>query len=223
MGSSKTKPVDRAVPLLRKPKQTDAMKVATTTATVTAMQGSSLWNSNPALQASANAWSAASTAISTNAALIADLRSKLAVALADQRSNRRNWTDALKHTLATVSTLTQGSSDAVHGLGFDVRTHITPGSSTTTPAGLAALPSKVVGEAIIHWVRGGAKHGFLVQHATDVANAATFSAVIACTKTKFKLDGLASGSTVHFRVAAIDPSVPVGQSPWSDWVAAQAR
>jgi len=224
MSSNKTKPVDRAIPVLRKPKNAnDAALVAATEATAAAMQGSCLWNSNPALQASANAWTAAATAITGNGATIADLRKKLAIATANQRGLRRNWVDALKHTLASVSVVTQGSADQVHELGFDVRTHTTPGGLTPTPVGLAARQSKVVGEAIVYWDRGSARHGFLVQHATDVANAATISLPIACTKTKFKLSGLASGSTVHFRIAAIDPASPQGQSAWTDWVPAQAR
>ena len=220
---NKAKPVDRAVPVMRKPKRSDAMKVAAASTTVTAMQGSSLWNSNPALQASANAWNAAATTLGSNATVIADLRSKLATALAAQRGYRRDWTDALKHVLASAAVVTQGSADQVHELGLDVRTHATPGGLVPAPTGLAALPTKVVGEVVVGWDLGSAKHGFIVQHATDVANATTISDSIPCTKRKFKLSGLASGNMVHVRVAAIDPASSSGQSPWSDWVAAQAH
>jgi hypothetical protein len=41
------------------------------------------------------------------------------------------------------------------------------------------------------------------------------SAVIACTKSKFILTGAVPGSSVSFRVAAIDPSSPTSQTAWS--------
>src|ERR1700722_18495694 len=52
----------------------------------------------------------------------------------------------------------------------------------------------------------------------------TSSPPAACTRTKYTLGGLApSGSSVFFRVAAIDPLAVTGQSPWSAWVAATVR
>ena len=44
------------------------------------------------------------------------------------------------------------------------------------PANLTGLPGIAVGDARISWALGLARHGFLVQHATDVANPATYSA-----------------------------------------------
>jgi hypothetical protein len=217
MSSKKAKPVDRAVPLMRKPRKTDAQKVATTTTTVNAMQGTPLWNANPALQASANDWSTKSGAIGSNAALIEDLKSKLAKAQANQRTLRRDWEDSLKHVLANVATVTQGSADQVHELGFDVRTHATPGGLLPAPTGFAMAHTKVPGEVVVKWEMGDAKHGFIVQRAPDVANPATISAPIPCTRAKYTLKGVTAGS-MHLRVAAIDPASELGQSPWSDWV-----
>jgi hypothetical protein len=34
---------------------------------------------------------------------------------------------------------------------------------------------------------------------------------------------LPAASVVSFRVAAIDPAAPTGQSPWSAWVAGSVR
>jgi hypothetical protein len=92
------------------------------------------------------------------------------------------------------------------------------------PEGLATSPGANAGQAAVKWERGQARHGFLVQHATDVANPATFSQPTACTKITFTLSGLApSGSSVFFRVAAVDPHAPTGQSPWSGWVSATVK
>ena len=218
----KAKPVDRAVPTLKKSKKTDGAKVSTTKATTTSMKASSLWSSNPSLQAAANAWDAAADAIDQKRIKIDDLKGQLAAAQADQRGNRRTWTDSMKHVLASVALVTQGSADQVHDLGFDVRVTTTSGP-LAVPAGLTAMPTTVVGEVSVKWELGFARHGFIVQHATDVANPATYSLPVPSTKSKFKLEGLTSNSVVHVRVAAIDPASPSGQSPYCDWVIATAH
>jgi len=225
MGSNvpNAKRVDRAVPVIRRAKHSDVAKVATTRAMHTGMQGSALWTANPALQAAATTWSAAADVLDANAKVIVDLRGKLAAAMATQRAGRRNWTDATKHILANVAMVTQGSADQVNDLGFDVLTQSKRGTLQGAPTGIISGSSKVPGEAIVKWDRGGAKHGFLVQHATNSADPATISPAIPCTKTTFKLQGLTTASTVQVRVAAIDPASPTGHSPWSEWITATAR
>ena len=222
MSSKKVKPVDRAVPVMRKPRLTDSAKVECTNTTVTSMQGSPLWNANPALQAAASTWTTKSGALGSNAAVIADLKSKLAIAQASQRTLRRDWEDGLKHVITNVTMVTEGSADLVHELGFDVRTHVTPSGLLPAPTGFAMVHGKVPGELVAKWNRGNARHGFILQRATDVANPATISAAIPCTAPKHTLKGLASGTSVHVRVAAIDPASELGQSPWSDWVGGTA-
>jgi hypothetical protein len=84
-------------------------------------------------------------------------------------------------------------------------------------------PGKGLGEAVFAWKRGSARHGFIVQHATDVANPATISGNIPCTRAKYTLKGGQPLMLVHFRVAAVDPTVEGGHGPFSDWVAGMAR
>jgi hypothetical protein len=218
----KVKPVDRATPTIRKPKGTDPTKVSVTRSTTTAMQASPSWNQAPAVQTASKAWNSAADAIEGNAKVVADLRSKLAAAEAAQRGLRRDWNDALKQMLATVAIFCQGSADQVHAFGFDVLTHAGLGL-LATPGNLATKPGTVIGEAVFSWARGSARHGFLVQHATDVNNAQTVSAAVPCTRSKYTLTGAPTSSVVHFRVAAIDPAAPTGQTPWSDWVAGTVR
>jgi hypothetical protein len=76
---------------------------------------------------------------------------------------------------------------------------------------------------VVAWQRGNVRNGFLVQYAVDVADPATYSATIPCSKTKFKIAGERSSTIVHFRVAAIDTTSPTGMSPWSDWVGCTVR
>jgi hypothetical protein len=46
---------------------------------------------------------------------------------------------------------------------------------------------------------------------------------MACTQAKLVLGGLPSNASVSVRVAAIDPTAPNHQSPWSAWVLGNAR
>ena len=223
MSKKKGKPVDpRAVPTIRKPVGTDATKVAVTRSTSTAMKGSSLWQGSPALQAAVTTWNAAADAMETTAKASHDLRAQLAVLAASQQGHRRDWNVAKKRVISESEVATQGSADQVRALGLDVVTRGSTGQ-LAAPSGLSTALGKAAGEADLAWHRDRAGHGFIVQHATDVANQATYSANTPCTKTKFTLKGAQSQSVVHFRVAAIDPSSATGQSPWSEWVAGTVR
>jgi hypothetical protein len=217
------KPVERATPFIGKVKNTDAAKVSVTSSTTASMKASPSWATAPAaVQTSTTGWSTTADALGANAALIVQLRDQLATAVAKQRSLRVKWGDATRQVLGNIAVWCDGSTDMVHGLGLQVVTHqslgpLAPPSALTTALG--SLP----GEATVKWARGVTRHGFLVQHATDVANQATYSVPVACTKSKYTLTGAASLSVVHFRVAAIDPSSSTGQSAWSDWIAATVR
>jgi hypothetical protein len=46
----------------------------------------------------------------------------------------------------------------------------------------------------------------------------TFSAAVHSTAVKFHLLGQAAGTTVYFRVAALDKKLPGGQTEWTTWV-----
>jgi hypothetical protein len=219
--TQKAKPVDQAKPVIRKDKRTDVAKVTVTRSITTVMKAAPQWNA-PAIQTAQAAWNVAADAIEQNTKVISDLRGKLAAAEATQRANRHAWTVATRQMVSAVEVTCQGSPDAVHALGFDVQSHVSPGSQPA-PSGVAAQPGTVGGEAVVSWQRGSARRGFLVQHATDVANPATMSPAIVSGKTKYTLEGAPSRSTVCFRVAAIDLNAPTGASPWSDWVTTTVR
>jgi hypothetical protein len=222
MSKTKAKPVDRAMPTIRKPKSSDVTKVATTRSTTTAMKGSSLWGGSPELQAANTAWNSAADSLESNAKAISNLRSQLATLEASQRTLRVGWTAATKRMMGIATVVCQGSADNVHALGLDVFAHV-PIGALATPTGLTGKPGSLPGQALLAWHRGVAKHGFLVQHATDVANQATWSVLIASTRAKYTFDGGQPQSTLHFRVASIDPTSSTGTSPWTDWVAVTLR
>jgi len=223
MVTNGSKPIDRAMPVLRMPRGTDAERVESARASAKAMQQSSLWNANPSLQAVVQAWTGTSDALDANAKAMGDLRKQLALLGASNRQLRHDWNVGLKHTLAAAAVVSKGSANLVHELGLAVVTRGVSGGLLPAPAAPTTALGKAVGEAVLSWERGGVKHGFIVQHAVNIADPATFSVPAACTRTKTALKGLVSGSLVHVRIAAIDPASESGQSPWSDWVGATAR
>lgn len=220
---NKPKPVDRAEPVLKKRTPTDATKVDVTHATTASMAKSPLWASASDVQNAAKVWDQAADDIDDNAKVIADLRDQLGAAEGKQESLRRNWRACRRQVLSTVSLVCAGSADKVKGFSFDVVTR-TMASLLDAVEGLSTSPGPEVGEATAMWLRGLARNGFVVQHATDAGNPATHSAPIPCTKLKYTLGGASpSGSSVYFRVAAVDPLAPTGQSPWSAWVSATVK
>ena len=220
---STAKPVDQAEPTLKQATRTDAQKVNVAHATTTSMAQSPLWGGAGDVQSAAKAWSQSADDLDGNAKVIANIKLQLAAAEAKQLTLRRNWRVCKRHVLSTVSIVCAGSADAVKGFSFAVITR-TPASLLAAVEGITSSQGAATGEATIEWPKGLARNGFLVQHATNAADATTYSAPIACTKTRYTLAGASpSGSSVSFRVAAVDPLAPSGQSPWSVWVAATVR
>jgi hypothetical protein len=217
--AKKAKPVDRAIPCIRKPKVTDAQKVGVTRQITSVMRAAPQWNASPDLQAAADAWNTAANNIESNAAAVKEARSRLAALEAAQAAYRQDWLIATGKITATVAVVAERSADQVRALGFDVVTRVTP-ALLPAPTGIVALPAATIGEAAIGWQKGTSRHGYMVQRASDPANPASYVAPVPCTKTKFRMEGEGSNAVVSFRVAAIDPKSPTGTSPWSDWVAA---
>jgi hypothetical protein len=215
-------PVDHAVATIKKPVGTDALKVSTTHTLGQAMSQSPDWAAATDVQTAVKVWTGSADAIDANAKVIDGLRAQLKAAEGKQPALRRDWLAAKRQVLSTVTVFCGGSADKVKGFTLDVTTRARIGL-LDAPIDLAVSPGKVPGEVVAAWAKGIAKHGFLVQHATDPTNAATISTPTPSTKVKLTLDGLAPNASVSFRVAAIDPASPTGQTPWSAWVLGNAR
>jgi hypothetical protein len=219
----KAAPVDRASPTIRRPTTTDATRVVVTRDVTSAAQKNPGWQNATDLQAAAKAWNQAANDIEANATVVTAARTTLRVAEAKQLGLRRTWRAAKKQVLSTADVLCAGSADDLKAYGFDVLTRAALGLPIAVPGNLSTTPGTALGDAVVKWPRGDARHGFVVQHASDVANAATYSLPFPCTKCSFTLSGLTSGSVTHFRVAAIDPSSATGTTAWSGWVSGTAR
>jgi len=164
----------------------------------------------------------AADGIEAKAAIVASLRAQLVTAEGDLTLLRRDWAIAYGHLVSTVKVFAGGSADIVTSLGFQVVTR-SPSDFLTAPAGLTVKTGKDHGTVTALWKKGLATHGFVLQHATDPANATTYSAPQPSTRSRHTLGGLPSGSNVYVRVAAVDPKTESDLSPWSDWASAIAR
>jgi hypothetical protein len=222
MSKSKKPPIDRAVATIRQPSGTDALKASCTATVTQAMKASPNWAAATDVQTAVAVWTKDAAALAANATTIANLRAQLATAESLQLTLRRDWASSRQQVISTVTVFCGGSADKVKGFNLDVVTHARLGA-LAVPADLNVNPGKVLGEVLATWTRGLAKHGFVAQHATDPSTAATISVPFVVTKVSFKLEGMTSGASVSFRVAAIDPTSPTGQTGWTPWVVGNAR
>jgi hypothetical protein len=222
MKKAKKAPVDHAVATIKTSTGTDALKVSVTDTLAAAMAKSPNWAAATDVQTAVKGWTTNASALDANAQIVTGLHAQFLTAVAKQRELRRDWVAGKKHVTSTVTVFCGGSADMVKSFNLDVITHGRLGL-LVAPTGLAVNPGAAAGEVEVKWTKGVAIHGFVVQHATDPANATTVSASIPTTKPKLVLTGLASNASVSFRVAAIDPASPTGQSPWSAWVLGNAR
>jgi hypothetical protein len=221
--SKKAKAMDRAKPTIHAVTHTDAEKVSVARTATAAAKNGPAWATAPDLQAAAKLWSKVSDDMEANATVISGLRSQLAAAEGKQLSLRRSWGAARRQVLSTVDVLCAGSADDVKANGFDALTRTNSGAPIAPPDTVHTEPGKAPGSVKVSWLKGSGRHGFVLQHATDVSNTATYSALIPVTGTKYTLQGAISGSVVHFRVAAIDPSEAAGCTAFSAWASGTAR
>jgi len=218
-------PVVRVRPSIGKPRSTSAQIVDTTHTSVAAMKASSSWANAADVQAAAAKWSTAADDIAANAALIAQLKDQLKAAVGKQRPLRHVWSVCAKQVLTSVDAYCANSPVMIESFGL-VAVSITAHALLGVPTDIATSPGPLPGQSRLTWARGLAIHGFLVQHTTDAGNPAMISPSIPCSKVKFTLSpqpALPSGTSVYFRVAAIDPHAAAGMGPWSGWVAGTIR
>ena len=218
----KVKAADHARARFTEPMGTDALKVTGARAAVTAIKASTNYGAATDVQAATVAWDTETTNLDTGLKLVADLEKKLAVARGDLLATQRRWGLRRAATLSAIDTFCDGSKDKVLSFAAvvaGISGHVAP----SVPVGLQNWRSKTPGVAGVEWhLTPKNRAGFMVQHCTNPADPATWSAPIACTKRSFRLADQTPGATIQFRVLALDPTLPTGQTGWTAWVAAPA-
>jgi hypothetical protein len=220
--ATKPKRANSARPTVRTPVKSDADRVAVSHALSVSMQASPSWAQAVDVHPALTRVSKGADDLLANTKLITELKSQLQDAEAKQRVLRRDWGMSMRSLQSTVEVFAAGNADLVKSLGFEVLNraqHVV----VTAPIDLSVRMGKNVGEVIAAWKRGQARSGFVVQHATDPHNTATYSANLPSTKSTCTLSGFPSGTVVHVRVAAVDPAAQLTTNLWSDWASGTAR
>jgi hypothetical protein len=212
------KVADLAVPILTEGSETPTDKVSAAIVHITAIKSSPEWATAPEVQTATAAWETVNTKLDENNTLIADLESQLKKARTSQLAEVRRWEVRKRGLLTAVNAVCDGSKDRVNAFGLGVQQR-TSQPQAGVPEGLRARRSKTVGKATAVWNSRPGHYGFMVQYATNPADAATYSPPIVVSRAKFELARQVPGSKVYVRVLALDPSLPTGQTEFTSWVA----
>jgi hypothetical protein len=190
---------------------TDADALAKAQTAATACAGTALADPTPPeVTALATACAELDAAMADRAAAEQTLKAAVVV----QGQKREALEPAYSALGSKVQALSDGDAAFINAHGFDVVGAKTPVGPLAAPENLQATMSDHSGEVDLMWepVRGAKT--YIVQKCADPMTEANWQQVDLCTKSKFTVTGLVSGTKYWFRVAAkgSDP----GLSPWSD-------
>jgi hypothetical protein len=156
--------------------------------------------------------------VDTSVQSIASLEKQIGVARTNQLANLRRWALQRQAVLSAINVFCDGSKDTMLTFGVEVAT-ATIHHPASIPVGITARKGKVSRQVAWQWLLTPKnRYGFMVQHATNVADATTYSQPMSCSKRSFKLLLQTPGTAISLRVMGLDPSLPTGQTDWSPWV-----
>jgi len=211
-------PVDRATPHLTEPTRTPEEMVTAGNEAIPNILASTNIGVATDVKNNATAWATANAALDANNKAKAKARADLAAAEIAEPPLVRRWFARRDATLTSINVFGDGSKQVVQtfNVGVEERSAL---PLATTPANLRPMKEKKPTLAGVRWNPTVGAHGYLLQHATNPADATTYSAQIALTAARYYLAGQVSGTTVYFRVLACDKDLPNGQSAYTAWVA----
>ncbi len=130
----------------------------------------------------------------------------------------RRWGIAKRALVSAIEVVGDGSAQVVQGfnVGVEVRQEK---SEATVPVNLRPMKARVPDTASVRWDPTDGAKGYMLQHATNPADATTYSGQIHVSAAKYKLGGQVPGTTIYFRVLALDASLPNGQTAYTAWLA----
>jgi hypothetical protein len=210
-------PVDRATPQIQEPTVTPEQKVATGNDTLAKINASTNIASATDVASAAKLWAAANTALDTNNQAKTKARSDLATAETNEPALLRRWQVRKDATLTAIEAFGDGSKQLVQSFNVPVeerRARPTPG----VPVNLRPMKIKTPTFASVRWDPTLGARGYLVQHATNPADATTYSAQIATSQARYHLAAQTTGTTIYFRVLACNKALPNGQTAYTAWV-----
>lgn len=214
---SRPKKADRATAVPTERLVTRKEKIDGGRAQIGAIQKSADYPQAADVKAKTEDWGAVIDGWEANGKQIAALELQLDAHKANEPVFARRWDTKKRAVFSAITDYADGSIDKVHGFGCGVLGH-EPLPPASVPQNLRDKHSKVHGTAAAEWDTMYGKYGFLVQHAADPANAATYAEPVVSSKSTFKLAGQVRGATIYFRVLTLDPKLPGGKTDWTPWV-----
>jgi hypothetical protein len=212
-----TKKTDRAVATTTGPMRTPVEMVATGTTAINSVTASPLLPNAPDVKTALGLFATENTNLDNNNKKKADIHVQLVQVEADEITITRRWGLRRAGLLQAVNVQCDGSAEQVQSFNLPVVTR-KAAPLATVPANLHQAATKKPTTVVTAWTRTPGNDGYLVQWATDPTNQATYSKPTMCKKARFSLPGQTLGATLHFRVLALDASLPGGQSDYTAWV-----
>ena len=219
MGKKNKKvPVDQATPKIGPPpKDTAEALVTDGLATVTRVLASPNIGSAGGVSAAANAWNADLLALQKNNTNKSNARDLLATAITNEPPLVRAVHAGKRGLVSAIDTFSKGSKDMVQSFTVDVEQR-TPRPEATVPVDLRPMKTTKSATARARWAPTPGADGYMLQHATNTADATTYAAPFRVAVAHYDLVGQTPGTTIYFRVAAVDSRLPGGQTAFTAWV-----
>lgn len=212
-----SKSKDNAIAIMSGDTSTPEAMVPTGDSIMQAIKGSPEYANAPEVQAALDLWAAENANLDANNQKKVKARQELAQAEADEVSIVRRWGTRRQGVLHAVNVHCDGSKEKVQSFNLGVIER-KKAPQATVPTKLRATRGKKPTTASIAWSPTPGADGYMVQRAADPANPATYAPPAMCKRSRYGVDGLTIGSTIAFRVLALDPSLPNGQTDYSPWL-----
>jgi hypothetical protein len=211
-------PVDRARVSIPNATTAEAM-VTEGNSVVTGVEASVNIAAATDVATAAKALGTVTSALDANNQAKAKAKAALATAETNEAPLVRRWGTKRRALASAIEDFADGSKDVA--LTFNVKLEEkAPTPIAGTPVNLRAMKSRKPTWAGCRWDRTPGAHGYMLQHATNPADATTYSTAMAISSARFWLTGQTSGTTLYFRVLACDAAIlPSGQTPYTGWVA----
>jgi hypothetical protein len=192
--------------------------VAAGTSTVTTVLASPNIAAATDVKAAANSLGATIAALQGNNTAKSKARADLDAAIVNEVQLVRAFGAGRRALVASIEVFSKGSKDVIKSFGVDVEER-KPRPEATVPMGLRPMKVKKPNHASVRWDPTLGAQGYMLQHATNSADASTYAAPFRVTAARYYLGGQTPGATVYFRVAALDTALSGGQTAFSAWVA----
>jgi hypothetical protein len=211
------KKVDRATPQIVDTSEMPEQLVITGNEAIGNIKASAGLAGAPAVQVVVTAWATANTNLDANNKAKAAARLALDTALANEGPLVRRWGISKRAVISAIEVVGDGSAEVVQSFNVAVEQRQAH-PEASVPANLRAMKVHKTNVASVRWDPSPGATGYMLQHATSPSDATTYAPLIYVKDSKYHYGGQVPGTTIYFRVLALDASLPTGQTTFSAWV-----